>query len=440
MAHHYTEAGLNQQAVIYWQEAGQIAMRRSAIVEALNHFNKGLDLLRELPDTPERAPQEVALQILLARSLIQNKGYGAAEVEQAFTRARRLIDQFGETSQFSEIMNGLYSYYLIRGEYQSGRIVAEQNLEAAKISQDPIRIQIANQSLGTVLLFMGKLRLAEEHMTQEIPRYNLEEDRSLAMIYGQAPSCNYNIWLGFTKWLLGYPDQASKLIQEGLRIAQEVAHPFTLVFALSSSSIFYCRTRAIQEATECLDTVLPLAEEQDFRMWAVHGSLVQGIVWTKSGRLLEGIEAITRGLDAYKNMGSEVSRANQLSFLAEAEGAAGRPDQGLATLEQALAHVKKSAEHFGEADIFRIKGDLLLLSGGTDDEVEDCYRQSMDISKHQNAKSWELRTAMSLARLWQRQGKQTEARVLLAEIYGWFTEGFDTPDLVDCRALLEQLS
>ena len=157
-------------------------------------------------------------------------------------------------------------------------------------------------------------------------------------------------------------------------------------------------------------------------------------------RLLEEIEAITRGLDAYKNMGSEVSRANQLSFLAEAEGAAGRPDQGLATLEQALAHVKTSGEHFGEADIFRIKGDLLLLSGGTDDEVEDCYRQSMDISKHQNAKSWELRTAMSLARLWQRQGKQTEARVLLAEIYGGFTAGFDTPDLVDCRALLEQFS
>ena len=175
-------------------------------------------------------------------------------------------------------------------------------------------------------------------------------------------------------------------------------------------------------------------------MWAANGSLVQGITWTKSGRVPEGIEAIIRGLDTYKRMGSEVSRSHHLSSLAEAQGAVGQPDQGLNTLEQALAQVEKSGERFGEADIHRVKGDLLLLTGDSDDAAEECYRQALDIAKQQSAKSWELRTAMSLARLWQKQGKGAEARELLAGIYGWFTEGFDTPDLIDAKALLEELA
>jgi len=440
VAHHFTEAGFNQQAITYWQQAGQIAMHRSANVEAVNHLNKGLELLDILPDSPERAPQEVELQTMLGQSLLQIRGYSAPEVQQALSRARDLIGQIGESPQYLQVMSGLHDYYWIRGEYQSARTVSEQILEAAQISQDPDQIQIAHRRLGSIMLFMGDLRAAEEQLNHGIALYDLEQHRSLAMIYGQEPSCAHNIWLGFTKWLLGYPDQASKYIQEALRIAKELAHPFTQAFALGVSATFYCRSRAIQEATECLDTLLPLAEEQNFRMWLVHASLLRGISWAISGYGPEGIEAIIQGLDNAKSIGSEQSRANQLSFLAEAQGAAGQPVQGLSTLEQAFAHVEKSGERFGEADIYRVKGDLLLLSGDSHGEAEECYRLALDIAKQQSAKSWELRTAMSLARLWKQQDKKTEARELLAGIYRWFTEGFDTPDLVDAKALLEELS
>ena len=439
VAHHYTEAGLNQQAVTFWQQAGEIAMRRSANVEAVNHLTKGLELLETLPDTPERAPKEAALQTLLGQSMIQIRGYSAPEVQQAFSRARDLIGQLEESPQYLQVMSGLHDYYWIRGEHQSARTVAEQCLEVAQLSRDPDHIQIAHRRLGSSMLFMGDLRPAGEQLTQGIAHYDLEQHRSLAEFYGQEPACAHNIWLGFTKWLLGYPDQASKNIREALRMAEEVAHPFTQAFVLGVSATFYTRSRAIQEENECLDTLLPLAEEQNFSMWVVHASLLRGISWATSGNGTEGIDAIIRGLDNAKTIGSEQSRANQLSLLAEAQGQEGQPEKGLDTVEQALAHVEKSGERFGEADIHRVKGDLLLLSGVNEIRAVECYQQSLDISRQQSAKSWELRTAISLARLWQKQGKVTEARELLSGIYGWFTEGFDTPDLIDAKALLEEL-
>ena len=165
-----------------------------------------------------------------------------------------------------------------------------------------------------------------------------------------------------------------------------------------------------------------------------------GITWTKTGKEPEGIAAIIQGLDNYKSIGAETSKGHHLSSLAEAQGAVGQLEQGLDTLEQTLGHVERSGERFGETDIYRVKGDLLLLSGDSDGRAEACYHQSLEIARQQSAKSWELRSAMSLARLWQKQGKVAEDRELLAGIYGWFTEGFDTPDLIDAKALLEELS
>jgi len=306
--------------------------------------------------------------------------------------------------------------------------------------QDPTSLQLAHQRLGVTMLYMGDLLLAEEQLTQEVVDYELERERSSIRLYGQAPSSMQDMWLGQVKWLLGYPDQASKHLQEALGIAKEVAHPFTHAFVLSLSFTFYYRSGAMQELNECLDTVFPLAEEQNFRMFSVQASLFQGYLWTKSGKIPEGIDAIIKAMEFLKRMGSQISRPYNLSNLAEAQGLAGEPDQGLATVEQALAHVKETDEHYTEADILRVKGDLLLLSAESDNRAEECYRQSLDVARSQSAKSWELRTSLSLARLWQKQGKQTEARGLLAEIYGWFTEGFDTPDLIDAKALLEELS
>ena len=240
--------------------------------------------------------------------------------------------------------------------------------------------------------------------------------------------------------MLGYPERGYNHIQLAIDIAREVEHPFTQAMALATGAFSYCRVRETQEATECLDTLLPLAEEQNFNMWVVNGSLVRGIAWTQSGFEDIGIQALIQGLSDYQSMGSEVSRAYHLASLAYAQVSAGQAKQALSILEQALAHVDKSGERFGEADIYRIKGDLLLLSDPGEGKAEDCYHRSLGIAKQQNAKSWELRTSMRLSHLWQKQGRIQEAKELLAGIYGWFTEGFDTPDLVDAKALLEELA
>ena len=440
VAHHYTEAGCNQQAVNYWQRAGQNAMSRSANVEAVNHVTKGLGLLEALPDTPERAAQEVILQTMLGRTYLQIRGYSAPEVQLAFNRARDLIDQTGESAQHFHVMTGLHGYYWIRGQHRSALTISEQLLEIAQNGQDSDQIRDAHCRNGNGLMWLGDLSLAEDQLTQAIAQHDVERRRDLALEYGVEPSGSAYTWLGTAKWLLGYPDQASNHIREGLRLAEELAHPFSQAFALGVSATFYCRSRATREANECLDKLFPLAEEQQFNMWTSHATSMRGVTRIQSGNRSEGIEALIKELDRAKSIGVAQSRAYQLSLLAEAQGAAGETGHGLETLEQALAHVEESDERLAEADIHRIKGDLLLLSGESDERAEECYHQSLDVARRQSAKSWELRTTISLARLWQKQGKNKEARELLAGIYGWFTEGFGTPDLMDAKALLEELS
>ncbi len=227
VAHHYTEAGLNQRAISYWQKAGQIARERSANAEAINHFTQGLRLLEKVPEAPDRASQEVALQTMLGQSLIQTQGWATPEVQRAFNQARKLIDQDGETSQYFQVMYGLFTYHAVRAEWQPALEVADQCLVAAQSTQNPISLVLAHYLKGVVLLLKGELVLAQEQLLQGITRYDIQQHRSLALTYGQDPITVALVWFTRNLWQLGYPDQASSKIQEALELAQEISHPFT---------------------------------------------------------------------------------------------------------------------------------------------------------------------------------------------------------------------
>ncbi|MCH7843035.1 MAG: AAA family ATPase [Chloroflexi bacterium] len=439
VAHHYTEAGLNAEAIPHWQQAGQNAMRRSANVEGVNHFTKGLELLEHLPETAERASQEVAFQTMLGQCLIQIQGYSSPNVERAFSRARELMDQIGETPQYFQVTYGLFTYYLIRAELQSALQVAEECLEAAQRSEDPYPVVMAHRNIGSAMMFMGNQASAREHLEQGISHYELSEHRTLALRYGQEPTCTARAFYARNLWLLGFPDQALIQIQKALELAQEVSHPFTLAAIQSFTAMFYFDTRAFQSALHYAEATVELSQEQRFAFWAAVGSQILGACWAQQGRTSEGIESIIAGSTSAARMGGMLNQSVGMVYLAESHLISGRAEDGLQAWSERFALLPDGGSAW-EAEVHRLKGELLLLPGGSDIEAEESFNQALDVARKQSARSLELRSSMCLARLWRKQGKQTDARELLAEIYGWFTEGFDTPDLIDAKALLEELS
>ena len=440
VAHHYTEAGLNQEAIPHWQQSGLNAMRRSANVEAVNHLSKGLELLESLPESSERATQEVALQTMLAQSQVQIRGYTAPEVEQAFSRARELIGKIGETPLYFQVMYGLSIFYIGRSEYQSGGEVADQYLAAARLSQDPLPLLMAHRTMGMVMMLKGEIVQARDHLVQGFARYDIQQHRSLALAYGQEPMVTGIMWSSINLFLLGYADQSSTQLHEAVSLAEELAHPFTSAFANCFAAQVSILSRAIEPAIHYADATVSVAEEQSYAHYLAWGNLLQGAYLAHTGQPQEGIERLAQSLATITKTGFLALRSLFLSLLAEAHLIAGQAPDGLDTLDKAFAHANDTGERFWESELHRQKGELLLLRGGSENEAEECFNKALEIARNQSAKSLELRTALSLARLWQSQGKTTDARELLAGIYGWFTEGFGTPDLVDAKVLLEELA
>jgi len=469
LAHHYTEAGLIAHAIPYWQRAGQRAVERSANVEAVADLTKGLELLTALPDTPERAQQELTLQIALGSVLVATKGYGAPEVEQAYTRARELCQQVGETPQLFPVLRGLYVVYGSRGELQLAHELGEQLLTLAQRQQDLALLLVAHFSLGFTLGDLGEFAPAREHLQQGLALYDPQQHRSLAFLYEQDFGVSCLGFMALTLWHLGYPDQALQRSHEALTLAQKLTHPFSLAAALGMAVIVHqCRRegQAVQQRAEALIT---LASEQGFALWVAWGSMLRGWALAAQGQGEEGIAQMRQGLTAFRATGAETPRSHFLALLAEASGKEGQIEEGLTLLAEALAVVHKTGERFSEAELYRLKGTLTLQSkaslGQVSDksrasqdkseitspqhptpstqaeaEAEACFHKAIEIARRQQAKSLELRAVMSLSRLWQQQGKIEEARQMLAEIYGWFTEGFDTKDLQEAKALLAELS
>jgi predicted ATPase len=320
----------------------------------------------------------------------------------------------------------------------------------------------AHNILGQSLLFLGEFALAQDHLEQGIALYDPQKHNPLvsgAVVQDSGVSC-LSI-AASALWCLGYPDQALKRIQEALTLAQELSHPFSLAYALNLAANLYQFRREGQAAQERAEAGIALSSEQGVPFLLALGTILRGWALAEQGQGEEGIAQIHQGLATYQAMGAGAGLPHFLALLAEAYGKVGQAEEGLAVLAEALATVDKTGERVSEAELYRVKGELTLVrrvgnahqdsgivAAGTvggahptiEDEVEECFWKAIDIARRQSAKSLELRAVMSLARLWQQQGKKEEARKMLQEIYGWFTEGFDTADLKEARALLDELT
>jgi TOMM system kinase/cyclase fusion protein len=441
LAHHYTEAGFVTQAIPYWQQAGQRAIHRSAHAEAIAHLSKGLELLKSLSDTPERAQHELGLQVALGLALMAAKGFGAPEVLQAYARARDLCQQVGETPQIFPVLWGLWRFYFVRAEYRAAREMAEQCLDLAQHVQDPALILVASHALGGTEYHLGELTRGRAHLEQGLALYKRQQHRTLTVHYG----VDLGVWClsygAWTLWQCGYPDQALKRSNEAITLAQELSHPHSLASALDYAAFVHCYRREGQATQEQAEAGMALASEKGFPQFVTLGMILRGWALAVQGQGEAGIAQIHQGLAAFRAVGSELGQSWLLALLAEAYGEVGQTEEGLTLLAEALAVVDKTEERYWEAELHRLKGELLLaVSAEKHAEAETCFHHALDLARHQQGKSLELRAAMSLSRLWQQQGKRDEARALLAPIYSWFTEGFDTADLQEAKALLEALT
>src|SRR5713101_1589474 len=362
LVHHYSHRGNTEKAIQYLQMAGQQAVQHSAYTEAISHLTVAIELLATLPDTPARARQELALQIALGTPLVITKGYGVPEVAKVYTRVRELYQQVENPSQFLSVFFALWRFYFVRGAYQTAHELAEQFTHQAQGIQDPALLLPAQLVPGLTLFRLGEFASARTHLEQGIALYDPEKhriDRAGAFVYGQDPGLMCLSYAAWILWHLGYPDQALKRGQQALSLAHELAHPFSLAFALqfiASVHRFRREGRAVQERAEA---VIALAREQGFPYWVAGGTFVLGLALVEQGQKEDGIAQIRQGIDAWKAMGIE--RMGQPSILlAEAYGEVGQAEAGLSLLAQALAEVQESGEQWWKAELYRIKGQLTL--------------------------------------------------------------------------------
>jgi predicted ATPase len=441
LAMHFERGLDSQRAVQYLWHAGQRSMERSAHVEAVAHLTKGLELLKTLPATPERNQQELTLHIALGASLIATKGYAAPEVEQTYARARQLCHHLDDPHQLFPALHGLRNYYQVRAEYQTSRALGEQLLSLAQQAQDPAMLLVSHRALGTTLLLLGAAASSHMHLAQGMALYDPQRHRASAFLYGEDAGMICFSRAAWTLWWLGYPEQGLVRNDEAMILAQQSAHAFSLGFALTSAAVFHQCRREGSTAREKAEAAIILATEQGFPFWKAFGLILHGWALAHQGQTQEGLEQIRQGLTAWRATGAEQLRPYFLALLAEAYGIMEQPQAGLTVLTEALTLVDKTGERWYESEIHRLKGVLLLQQSENHyAEALACFQQALDVARSLRAKSLELRAATSLARLWQQQGRCAEAYQLLAEVYGWFTEGFDTADLQEAKALLEELA
>jgi predicted ATPase len=450
LARHFQEAGLTQKAVDYLLQAGEQANRLGAYEEAIEHFNQGLKLIPTLPGTRERTRQELKLQIALGSVWNIIKSWVAPEVAAAYSTARELSEELGETEMRFPVLWGLWWYYASLPDWHTAPNLAQELLQLATRLDDPILLTMAHRTMGITMMYVGKPVLAPSHFEQAIAYYDPQDHPHYLQNYSEDPGILSLTLIAFPLWYLGYPDQAQKRMGEALELAEELAHPFSLARVLGFAAAFYNNMpREFQKALERAEAALTLCQTEGFAYWLPITMRLRGQALVGLGQDTAGISLIQQAREVGQAMGGVNTETDELAQLANAYGKVGRIKEGLDLLSEALKIVENTGERLFEIEIHWVKGELLFKSKegpGTNPEenrlieAEACFLKAIEIAREQEAKSWELRATMSLSRLWLSQGKKGKARQLLAEIYSWFTEGFGTADLQEAKALLEELS
>jgi predicted ATPase len=438
VAQHYVEAGLVEKSVVCWGKAGRRSAARSAMAEAAVQFHKGLDQLALLPNNPERQRQELEFWSALVAVLLAVKGPAAPETGNALASARELWEQLGSPSEFLRVAYGQSVYHLFRGELDRALRLDEDLLRLSRQRNDSAGLVLAHYSSGRSLLFLGRFAASRSHLEEALALYDPISHRSLAHQGGIHPQVASHANLGIDLFCVGYPDQALAQSDAAVTEARGLAHPPSLAMSLDNGARLLTLVGDNAALRERADQLVALATEQGFPQWDALGTIHRGSVTVGRGDADEGISLLRSGSTASRAAGMELWVPDHIALLASACEIAGHIEEALALLDDALRIVERTGARWFAAELNRRKGQLLLRQGHSE-AAEELYRKALSIAEEQGAKLWELRAAASLARLQRDQGRRAEALDLLAPIYGWFTEGFDTTDLKDAKALLDEL-
>jgi predicted ATPase len=443
LAHHHTEAGSIEQAVTYWGKAGRQSAARSAMIEAEAQLRRGLLLLSDLPDSHERKRQELDLQVTLASALMESKGHVHREVSEVLGRARSLIvetEATGTILHFS-VLYGLWVAQYLGGEPIAAIEQANEFLSLAETQMQSGLLLVGHRLVGSALVFAGRnYPAALSHLDRAVELYRPEEHRELAFRFGADIGITAQCARALALWHRGYPDQARRALEEGIGQARQSVHRHTLAYALIYKGLTATSARWAAETEKAANELVSHTREHGFALFLGYGLLLQAGAMTLHGQAEAAVERIHEGVAAMRATGMSRSEPMVLGYLAEALALKGAVAEGLQTLAGALAAAKASGTHWADAELHRLHGDLLgRLPSPNWAEIESCFRTALAVAQEQGTRGFELRGAVSLARLLSAQGRRDEARELLAPVYGWFTEGFDTPDLKDAKALLAGL-
>jgi predicted ATPase len=448
LARHYTEAGLIEKAATLWGKAGQRSLERSAWVEAVVQLTRALEQIATLPTTPVLRGEQVKLQAALITPLIHVKGYAAPETKEAAERARLLIEQAETVGESPEdpllLFSVLYSFWVANLVAFNGdmiRKLAAQFLALAEKQGATIPLMIGHRLMGSSLLCTGEIADGRAHYDQALALYDPVAHRPLATRFGQDVGVSILSYRSLALWMLGYPDAALADAERALNDARGIGEAAALMYALLNTSVTQILCGNYVRANAQSGELIALAEEKGAAQWKAQGMLLRGCVFAVTGKASDAVPIITSGLTALRSTRSTNLMPLYLSYWSIAYAELHRFDDARRCVDDYMTGMETTKERWFEAEVNRTAGEIELLSRDQDAAKAQAYfERALAIARHQQAKSWELRAAMSMARLWRDQGKRNEARELLAPVYGWFTEGFDTLDLKEAKTLLDELA
>jgi predicted ATPase len=447
LAHHCTEAGLIEKAAGLWGKAGQQSQARSALAEAAAQLTRALEQIATLPGTPALRRERIKLQVALITPLIHVKGYAAVETKAAAEQARLMIEQAEALGEPPEdpllLFSVLYAFWAANLVAFNGDVIcdlAAQFLALAEKQRATAPLMIGHRLMGMSLLFTGDIAEGREHLDQAIALYDPAERRPLATRFGVDAGVAILSHRSFALWLLGYPEAALRDTDDALKNAREMGQAATLMFALAYATIPYTLCGNYAAAAVYAQEIFALAEEKGSRLWKARGMMNQGCALALTGRASDAIEMLISGITAYRATGAVLYMPLYLPHLARVHAELGQFEEAWRCIGEAMTAVETTKEKWCDAEIHRTAGEIELMSAEPDAaKAEAHFERAVAVARKQKARSRELRAATSMARLWREQGKRQQARELLAPIYGWFSEGFDTRDLKEAKALLDEL-
>jgi predicted ATPase/class 3 adenylate cyclase len=451
LAHHWRMVAEDQRAdpaivskaIEYLHKAGEQAVHRSANVEAISHLSIAVELLATMAESRERDRQELRLQLAVSQPLMAAKGYSAPETIQTVNRACRLAEQLGDTEYIFPLLFGQWVNHHVRSDRQEARNIGRQFLSLAEQQADTGHIVLGHRLMGYNFIAMGEFRPAYIHLAQAMVRYDPQQHRSMAFRYGQDTGVTAQVLLALALGYLGYLDQALENSRQAVSTAHELNHANTLGYVLAHACLVYQFRRDVDSVAASAQALVLLCQQHSLPLWLGIASSMEGWVMLERRQVAAGVARIREGFVGLQATGSRLFLPHLSGWLAEGYAALGQMTEALIIIDEALKFVHQGDERWWEAEMYRIKGELLIKDAGRTPHVkqeeasEACFLKAIEVARRQEAKSLELRATVSLARLWRAHGKSEEARQMLAEIYGWFTEGFDTVDLQEAKALLE---